>query len=487
MPDYIDMYADSDRARAYFAQVERSIERMLPDKPDDERPADGIQNGGQASGKPLAEEVHNLYVKRYLDSWGYREGRREVLARLAFDSYEPEDDSWKGDLRDSEAVSRSVRLSLLTPVMAELDDALVETQLPEAVEKANLYKPYYYEFDAVIDPGDTDSLNAIDDLKSNLAFEGPLSNWFPAKLTEIEGDQSPATDPETADADVPPLDADDKPRRFLDGTLTFIGSLPTLYKARLSWEAKLTLDPALTPKPIPTFKTIAQLSDIQSALSDVLGDDSTGYRAYVLDVGQASCSYLIGKGGNVYRGGIFVDLGLPTIGNQPASKRDQNALDKNMTRIIGWKPRAALISHWHEDHVKAAFILDPANTFLRKNMRWIAPVENINSQSIKRLILYLERHCRVCWIDHTFDGKIAWSDSGQSTMGKGRGTRKVTVKDPNANGLVFRIRSAVFAGDCMYRNWPEGMGGTAGKISNLVVPHHGAPMKPADETALGKH
>ena len=504
MVDYMELYDHQLEARDHCARVECDFERMWQSV----EPAMGDRGYRRLESTPLSEKVRDLYIQRYLDPFGYQQERRNVLARLIIDASceEAEDGSLDGIPEGSPSSAPgseptvAAHFSLLTPVMAELDEALVEARLPETVEAANLYKPFYYEFDALISPDDADSLEALENLKSELAFNGNVSDWFPAKLADIEdnlpsntgpNDPGPANNHNAASgtpSNTEPSLESSNAKRFLKGTLTYIGSLPTMREAYIIWETNVQLNPKLIPKAIPTFKKRTRLLEAQAIFSYVMSDEKDGYTATVLDVGQASCSYLIGKGKNRYRGGIFLDLGLPTASNAPKPGRDQDALEDNMERIIGWKPRAALLSHWHEDHVKAAFILDPANTFLRKatyrQMVWIAPVEDVALQSIRRLVYYLEKHCRTCWIDHTFDGGTISSYSGKSLLGKGRGTRKLTVKDPNVNGLIYLICSTVFPGDCMYRNWPKGLHGTSKRIANLIIPHHGAKLKRTDTSAL---
>ena len=57
-------------------------------------------------------------------------------------------------------------------------------------------------------------------------------------------------------------------------------------------------------------------------------------------------------------------------------------------------------------------------------------------------------------------------------------------KDLNASSLILRLKNTLFAGDCMYQYWPNGLHQDIDKIEQMVVPYHGSKLEQNDEAVI---
>lgn len=189
---------------------------------------------------------------------------------------------------------------------------------------------------------------------------------------------------------------------------------------------------------------------------------------------------------------ILFDIGLPLsyIKADELEKKDPK-YDALFRMISGLQPDYIFISHWHVDHFRGFTLLQKScfnlcQSYRTKKCKWICtlPVKGRDYTVLKyysRLINYLIFNNMITFIGQS--GVViknsAASDSDKVILYKGTGKTAIKycnksskVEDTNAYGLMLQIGHTLFAGDCMYGNWPPELVNDFKNITQMIIPHH---------------
>lgn len=199
-------------------------------------------------------------------------------------------------------------------------------------------------------------------------------------------------------------------------------------------------------------------------------------RVNVLRVGEGSANY--GKIENVTgEHEYFFDVGLPIDRHCPEGEAEKHLHNKVEKYFANKKIEAVILSHWHTDHIKGAFLLQDLD-----KIKWIAPplmLSEIGSPSIQRLGCYLYSKKRLAKVSMSNDqlyscGEFALYRGTSSTRG-----------DLNNKCLMLQLHSTLLPGDCEFACWPKDFGKNPlqpnYKYKHLVFPHHGAFVESGED------
>lgn len=392
--------------------------------------------------------IHSKFVEYCLEPEGYKTGDGEVFASVI--GIEKDDDI------------NYVNVSLVTPHMAYIDNRyFVSGNDDDDRIWWNDYRPYYYEYTAVL----TDQAlirfnNQVNELKTTSKYndESRWSFWFKAKLEKIVVRE---------------------PNGYR-GILHYGGSQSSSDELVLSSFEPVSTELNILLNKTYQIKISPNIQDCVHYLSTLFSNASS-YIAEILNVGQANCIHLENS---ITKKNFFFDLGRPNDGfyDWNAKKYVKNPdlvpgtdVDNNLAYISTIKPNCIIVSHWHLDHFAAYKDLNDYGV----NSVWILPkiISKKDIKSANRLLNYLvTNHATVYYLNSTgtiFDNGVVQLLSSTSAKDN----------DPNSRGLILRINNTIFAADCLYEYWPEDLIKNIADDMQIVVPHHCSKLS---KTLAGK-
>lgn len=199
-------------------------------------------------------------------------------------------------------------------------------------------------------------------------------------------------------------------------------------------------------------------------------------------VGQANFVYGCNKIGLQEKCFAF-DIGIPTDANlyrEINGKKDENGIvnksksgifDDNLLSSIS--PEMILISHWHQDHYKGAYILD-RDIYRKWNAPiWITPVYKQGKKfdnecyNADRLVAYLLKLDKILFVPDKY-----YYSEGDYKLCCGEWNFKQNETN-NHNSILLQMRRTLLPGDCVCECWPSNYA-TLSDVDYIIVPHHGS-------------
>ncbi|MBS6956134.1 MAG: hypothetical protein KH230_23230 [Enterocloster asparagiformis] len=354
---------------------------------------------------------------------------------------------WREGQRVLKESKYGIHISLMNNYMVEADYEYFtsgnQSDRPINMELIKNYKPYYYEFYAEISGKERSHI-----------IEATKLQWFNAELIDkdivsdnrhiiygvVEFSASPFVEKGMALA----YNADEVEAEILkkldDNVYTFRNSIdtcPTRYKI------------------------------FENAMNEAF-DYCKKVKIRVYNVGQANCVYLFSP---IKKNRVLFDIGIPREPELMSYDRKKKEVKKSLASIKMLVPGLVILSHWHLDHIKGAFLLNGAF-----NQYWIAPSIKTGiaqiPQSIKRVARYLDFNNKLLHISADKNGTLVWSND-KLRLWKGKGKSNI-----DNGGIILEIAgnegTAILPGDCRYFFWPDHLNLDHNKY--LVVPHHGSKL-----------
>ena len=408
--------------------------------------------------------AHRKYERHCLAPFTFSKGEKKVLVKLL------KTDS----VHDEDGGKKIISFAVMTPQMLLTDygffsrNAYWLDHKNQQIEKTDyFYKPFYYELD--IYPDD------------NMYFErfkGELSKkddgWYFAKLIRNDNPEGEGLKKWESLTNIPALLC------FSNSPYTteevFFHLLDKVVDDDLE---KMLLDLDDTPD------ASGYDTKVDATLTKISGIFERPSNAVIYNVGQANCIYLyLHIKGEPFVKRVFFDIGRPF--DKVDSKRNPD-LEQNkpaytsLNNITGCKPSVIIISHWHSDHFLAALTLGRCVYEATSDCEWIAPLPNEEVLSkYKRLINFLLIRKKIKFVDYKkFVSSGVIFQKGHFSLYQGQGTGS----DLNESSMLLKINTSLFAGDCMYRFWPDCLQAelkTQDSIKQMVVPHHGSGLSNDD-------
>ena len=333
--------------------------------------------------------------------------------------------------------------SALSEDMRKVDAAYIEGTNPSGQKKYSLldllYKPYYYELSFSVQPG-----SPIDTKMAGLG-----DGWYDLVITKkaVNARESEENNEKT---------------KAVDGRLCFAASPYEFLTIQADWENAIQAN----IQPLSFGTTLKAASDvtINAELDKVFaGVTKCNLRIYSVEQANLVYGWITNNSGNKR---FAFDLGLPIDENIKDSNKGRIEFD----RITRLKPNLVIISHWHMDHFKAAFVIN-RDTYITRGTKWIAPVYSIKGKdySADRLVSYLVQNDLILFIDDNYQGYR-------------KGNYALFITSPNADlnldTLLLELNKTLLPGDhADYKNWPSKYGIRSNPndaIENIIIPHHGS-------------
>lgn len=358
---------------------------------------------------------------------------------------------------------RTYTFSVMTPQLLAFDRAYFEEKLlvngetvclNENIDERVidvLYKPYYYE--AVVELGDDREAESVVEERLKNAFGGDANEKWMA-ITECERTEKGAF----------PLKVYFSVSPFEDKTLYVKWEMSQKVNVHTIFDEynKKSLDYNGQPLGKDVFKNLFE--DVEKSW------------VHVLRVGQASANYgeAIEQNGTIHK--YFFDVGLPLDKHVPMGA----ALDHLRVKVEKYfnnDIETIILSHWHTDHVKGAFML---KNF--EKIDWIAPyldLEEIKHEYIKRLGCYIYSKKKLAKVP-TGLNKIYSCGDIILFRGTNNSNNKGDSSAIDGRGFLLQLNSTLLPGDCSFTYWPDGFGEKPSnpnyKYKHFIFPHHGSKM-----------
>ena len=382
----------------------------------------------------FSDRNHKIFVEQCLAPQGYLKGDNEVFAYVAS--------------IETDGEYHYANISVLTPLMAYVDEryfGLGQDYDVDLVWKEE-YKPYYYEFIAVLD--DEELKNFKKKTKSFKDEEGNGS-WFKAKLLSLDSGEG------------------------FSGTLHYGGSESSSDGLTISNFRKINKD--INKHLNDTYEIRYENNDYGDVLKRMI------YKYYnfdvrVFNVGQANCIYIKSPDNEVR---MFFDVGRPLKGYYNRKNKQyypnvdlydgtpvRNALDT----LKDYNPNIIMISHWHLDHYSAYTDLNDAV----HKATWIVPPYKKTMKSVNRLVKALKGN--VIFVRDDDENKLFDNEYGFQLWR----SPDHSNKDRNRDGLILRIHDTIFTGDSLYSYWPDELKTSLSDVTRIVVPHHCCSLNTSD-------
>lgn len=416
---------------------------------------------------------HSLFKKKCLAPFPKKKEKKKVFVKWVDMS----------TLVDYGNVENEIHLKVMTPEMVLTDylfyihnDMLRERRYDgqdissEGIDK--LYKPYYYAFDQY-------DIESVDRSKLQKLKEksGSDYGWFCATI-RLDKNENEETSEEV---------------RSTNSELRLRGKI--FFSASKSETKDIIMDVANKVADPEVLKLLTEIdyipdknqfdTNVSPWISSITGNMKIEPRSFVriYNVGQANCLYAyLYFQGQMKKKKIFFDVGRPFEELNHVPNPDlagKTVMSDNLIHIVRCKPDLIILSHWHTDHVLGALSLGRYAYDEFNDSRWIAPLPDDNVLNMfHRLIKFLIIKKKIRFVDpkNVINGIV--DDSGDFKLYRGQGT------DINSSCLMLRLKNTLFSGDCMYQYWPQSLQNDIDKIEQMVIPHHGAALKPNDETII---
>lgn len=377
------------------------------------------------------ERLLNSKFREMLKPFIFEKGSKTIYCRR-YISEELEEDEENKENDENSSKKFGYRYMAITPGMLETDNVYFENlETSDARSVLDiLYKPYFYE------------LCSDEDL-------GIDCKWHKVVLSKNVGNEG---------------------AMGKKGRLAFAASLFQFKEVYIQRIEKA--DPDISYK----LDDITIPADADGKINNVMDkffkNVSESY-LMVHRVGQANCV----SGYNTMADGsnkcFAFDVGFPIDINLRFSTGGQ--IDKAATGIyddayVGniLAPDLIIISHWHQDHYKAAYTLKRSVFNGKSASEWIAPVcaQGKCNASLNRLIVFLAKKQKIFLVSEKYPGYS--QTSGDYIMCRGKG------KNLNESGLMLKMNNTLLTGDCSYENWQINQINAAkpNTVKNIIVPHH---------------
>lgn len=352
--------------------------------------------------------------------------------------------------------------SACTPEMLKVDQAFFMERARCSVLDV-LYKPYFYEL-------------AIKKTGNDLELKE--GQWYEIKVIKIEKknqkqgiendlDKMQREDDENADEGRNSENNDDR----CIGYLTYLASPPASEAVYIKWKNGIKeIDKGLPDEIVINKAEIkTDIDRVKREMHTVFKDDIKTLK--ICRVGQANFIH----GSNGTKEFVF-DIGFPAS-SYLEYKAETGAIDMEKSWIFDAADygsfrnlKLIMISHWHQDHYKGAYLLERDKYWKNAAPTWITQIyDDLQEKDYNacRLVKYLLK------ID-----KIVFMPENGSYV---RGNYKLccSVWDPtsdkenNYRSLLLQLNKTLLPGDCVCESWPTGYP-TLSEVYYMTVPHHGS-------------
>ena len=307
-----------------------------------------------------------------------------------------------------------------------------------------LYKPYYYSF------------VFKDNSEAEKSYAEHGEDWWKVRVYAKRNKQKEDNDAHNADEiSKEKADASDNKDQLpvsnkrIPGYLVYAASPYDFKTVKAEWEKKVDaeikkkLDSLDKPLAYKEADNAAVNNELNKVFSGVTASSITVYR-----VGEANAVLINNCINNSTTKNVVFDLGLPNDCNLDDKSNTSIPTTKTESLLRQIVPDVFIVSHWHLDHVKAAFILERQVYAMNSKVKWIAPlyVNNNKDFSADRLVKYLVLNHQILFVKQNY----IYSNHPNYLF-----RIKATSGNDNDNCLVLVSDKTVLAGDCKYLKWIE--------------------------------
>lgn len=306
-----------------------------------------------------------------------------------------------------------------------------------------LYKPYYYSF------------TVSDESKAKEIAQIAGEDWWEVKVYSKKA----SAHRKSSNCNV------------FQGRLVYAASPLKFEDVEAEW-VKNVNKKVLAKTANPVKYNLAKNSIVDLVLNYVF-NNVTDSKISVYRVGEAN-AVLIKNTANGEARNIVFDLGIPNDCKLDESKYSIPSSD-TQDKLQKIMPDVFIISHWHMDHFKAAYLLNRRVYSVNSKVIWLAPlyVEKEITCSADRLVKYLVVNNQIRFVREGYR-----FTNPQYSLYRINTTSSIAAN--NNNCLVLVANKTVLPGDCKFLDWIDNIQSTnqdnnlSGSIENIIVPHHGA-------------
>lgn len=343
-----------------------------------------------------------------------------------------------------------------------------------------LYKPYYYSF------------VYKDKSKSKECFDKYGEEWREVKVYSKRNKQQESSEDQNADKiSQENTDSADNTDQLSESNYTipgYLGFAASPYDfATVEAEWGKEVDPDIKKKLDSLDKPLvykeADNTDVDNELNKVF-DGVSSSTITVYRVGEANAVMIKNCKNNNSSKYVVFDLGLPNDCNLDDKINTSIPTTKTESLLRQIKPDVFIVSHWHLDHVKAAFIMERQVYAMNSKVKWLAPlyINNNKDFSADRLVKYLVLNNQILFVKQNY--KYTKHPNYLFRI-------NATSGNDNDNCLVLVSAKTVFPGDCKYLKWIKCIkdanknlpAGNKIILENIIAPHHGAEEAMKDSSS----
>ncbi len=403
--------------------------------------------------REFSDKLLDRKFRELLEPFIFDHGEKTIYCKLQEDS---EDDNF-------------YLFSACTSAMSDVDKAFFQKRETYSALDI-LYKPYLYEL-------------SVEKIGVNLELKKGI--WYEIRVTKKdEENNSPDTEHDGKKGNVGLRD-------LLIGHLTYMASPGASQTIYVDWKNDINEVKDVEKLPCEIvinadeIKSNTCKTKVQKVMNEIFENAITdGLK--ICRVGQANYIYGRNEKGSQKKYFAF-DIGFPT-GSNLQYKVDNGSIDMEKSGIFdeadySFQPDLIMVSHWHQDHYRGAYMLERALYRRDTAPTWIAQIYNNDEReeeiSANRLVAYLLKLGKIVFMPEGYCYK-----SGNYRLCCGTWNPKYEKmhlnKIDNHNSLLLQLNNTLLPGDCACECWPNSYL-TLSAVDNIVVPHHGSKFPSADE------